>query len=682
MHRTPPLHGSTQRDGSVCGSRSARAIESLRSKRLPVAACIITILTCGVVLGWPVRARADVPSGRELVSELRDMSRALRSARHHYGSQLGHTGFGSTAAIEVLSRGQVAFFQGDYVGVVVLLTMLTDDPGFRRHPGYGEALTYLGEALWKLGLRRVSLERLREALEQRALPTAYRRTLVKYLKRAGRAVPVDEVRRFWARYNALNPSGRLGAKDRELRYRYAKALYYGGEMADADAELARIPDEDPWNLQARYIRGVMRLSAGELDEAERHFEGARRAWAASADEATVGRDKRSPAEGDSEALPVLDDPPLSATPIRREATRRRRMGEIIHLALARLAATRDDEARAWQLYRQIPPGSPDYETAMSEASFVLFRQGRYDWCKRVIDQVVQTAGRRRDGLVSTRHAIREARLLAHEGSYDAARAAYAKLELELLDTAKRIEVVESSNAQLFNETLLAWTTPDDAAQARRIEQGLLTQIAELEALDNQLAEFEQALAAAGGLPATQHGRQTYERLAMGLRAFFGRLEAAESAAVDRSVHRGDAPGRLTDAAPDMERGFSEIRHSAHRLTDRLQLFGASLERFDRVVRERVAKVVSEERSARLVLLASMSGELREAQAVSVALAAAARSNVESAVADVRFGLVDISWTKKEAINRLMNEAQADADAEKTRLQRAFMELSTGNRKRR
>ena len=152
-----------------------------------------------------------------------------------------------------------------------------------------------------------------------------------------------------------------------------------------------------------------------------------------------------------------------------EVTRHERMGAVIHLALARLAAVRRDDATAWNHYRMVPRGDPDFAAALAEASFILFRREQYAWCIRLVDQLLAGRG---DDVSNAQLTLWKAQLQARATAYDESVTTYALLEASLGEAQVQAEADER---RIFSESTLAWTDPEESTRARRLEADLITQ---------------------------------------------------------------------------------------------------------------------------------------------------------------------------------------------------------------
>lgn len=645
----------------------------------------VFVRVVALVLCVPPSAFASAPSVRDLVTELKGISRNLNDARAYFDHQLERSGVTGPAGVEALSRAQMTFFEGDYTRAVVQLTSLIEDREFQSHAGYGEALSFLGESLWKLGLEASSEARFREALRQRGLPTAYRRTLSRYLRLVGTEPRVDELREYWRRYRAMRPTSTPSEEDQELQYLFGKALYHGGATEEADRFFAQVRPGDLWHVRALFLRAVIRLVGQRTNEATEWFEAARIEWSElSATPAPIpanvrdapARERREVVIVPTSATAVLAQPPDPAAEERDRTLRR--LGDQIHLALARLAAARDDELAAWQYYRAIPIGSPSFDVAINEASYVLFRREEYEWCARLVDTL--TAEDLED-LDTAERSVWRAQLLALAADYQQARDEYEKVESVLTDRLARFDATPpptgGPNAgHLFDPRTLAWSKPQIARHARAIEGTLLEQVGRLDELREALAGLESLLSAAGGLPASEYGRAIHRQLSRRTDQFYGRLNEAE----EETRHggpRGGAPGRLTGTAPRIEPGFAELRASADRLRARLSRFEATLRRFEHASRSRVRAIVAEEQAHAAALAADVDAQFVTAGQVARRLRSSARENIEQVAADARFGLVDLAFWRKDEITREIRSLMGGSDTAQRGLDASADEAKLG-----
>lgn len=605
-----------------------------------------------VALGAPLPALAQ-PAPTELALALRSINRQLDFARARLAEADDVTG---TGPVERLTRAEVAAYTDDHPRAAMLLIDLVSRPGFADHPAHPEAMSLLGESLWAIGLHRAAVEALREALASpRQIPSAYRRRLAQYLARAGAGEPLDRVREYWQRAQAIAPPAEPSDAELSLAYHYGRALFRGGALDEAAAVFEGIPVDGPDGLRARYFRGVVALKQGETLVAAEAFEAARAAWAA---RAAVELEAPAPsgvieageieAAGPAREVTTRDDAPeaaladaLTADDPRRDL---RRMGAVIHLALARMAAAEGDDARAWQLYREVSRGDPDHAQALAEGTFVLFRLGEYAWCVRLIDQLLAGRG---DDLSAAQLALWRAQLLARDAQYDAARASYEALEASMKRRRDELEGQLAGDQRLFPAAALAWSAPEDARQARQLEAELVWQeetLAEAESAASALVRLAQAGGAGGAggaLPTVRDGE-----------ALAARLEA-RLAGVEAQI-AGLAGADSADAA--------ELSASAARLRGRLAKFRAALGRHDAVFQARLARVVEAELPEVARLQAALAAETAIVAALAADLRGIARVNLDAFAAEALFGQVDLAWWRKEEISARMRAVSAARDA--------------------
>ncbi len=630
--------------------------------RTPRTPCAPLLAAALIALAGPAPVAGHALDGPPAIAdELHGINQQLRFARSRLEEATAATG---DAPLEVLSRAQVAYFEGDHPAAAARLLDLVARPGFREHPAYADALAWLGESLWALGLEAAAVDALRDSLEApRQSPVTWRRNFARYLSRARDREPLDRLRAYWQRFQGLPPSESDEADFAELTYHYGRALFRGGALDEAAAAFRAVPADARDALRAQYFVGVVALKQGELVLAGEAFEQARQAWLTrsaevvprvptpldaipsagprrayarvNADGELVPSDRQDEAAAAAEALDPDD-----------EIRHVRRMGAVIHLALARLAAAREDDAAAWQWYRMIPPGDPDHAQALSEATFVLFRLGEFDWCVRLVDQLLATRG---DDLSAAQLGLWRAQLLARAARYEDARESYRDLEAAMKRRLTELDGALQTDQRLFPAAALAWTAPEDARRARRLEAELVLQeeaLLEARELAASLAELARA---ADALPVVRDGRALHARL------------------VERLAHTRthvDSPPAPDARGPDR----ATLTTSAERLAGRLADFARFLETYAAACRARLQRVIDAEQPELERLTAALAAEQAAARDLAAELRVAARSNLDRFAAESMFGEVDLAWWRKEEVSRLIREETARRDAAKAAME--------------
>ncbi len=650
------------------------------------------IVATALLLMGPAWAHDNdgVPSRDELVDELRGINQQLRNAQLRLGDDQV---LDRSSAAREISRAQIAFFEEDYPLTAVRLFRLVSRPGIERHPGYPEALSWLGESLWAMGLKRSAVQNLREALSQpRQSSSAYRRMLARYLSVAGDVESLDDVRTFWRRYQALRGNSKLEVADRDARYHYAKALFRGGALAESDALFGAVDEDDPHYLKARYFVGVIRLARDDIKGAREAFNASLEAYNRTVRptlyDATKERDYL-PDDYDHSG-PLLERVKLELDEdelLPDEKTREnQRLGAVIHLALARLAAYEDNDQLAWHHYRQVPRGSADFAEALSEASFVVYRIGgklsgainidtdgdhfpdaseremAYRWSARLIDQLLSGRG---DDISGAQLELWKAQLFAKATNYERARVTYRRLDEALKRRGEEFEAqIAQEKKRLFPQAVLAWTAPDDANRARMLEAELVTQREALAETVELVEVLETLLKSSDLLPAIVSARALKAKLIERLTIFDRRLKMAGEAAYahqqspdEQGLHNGGPPASVADV--------QRLQVSARRLYGRLEGFGRDLDVYERRFRTRLRNTLKAEAPQVRRLASTFKRELKSADRLGVAMRNSARTNLENTAAEAFFGQVDIAFWRKEEISqrildvlRRQNEIQA------------------------
>lgn len=582
-----------------------------------------------------------------LAADLAAMSRELADARAVFDDRVD---LRPETALEYLGRAQVAFLEEDYPRAVARLLDLTARPDFQRSPGYGEALAWLGESLWQLGLERAAAAEFRRAIAQPALPTAYRNTLRRYLTLGAAGEPIEALRSAWQRYQTLRGEGTLSRADREIRYLYAKALYRQGASTEAAALFEAIDDDDPYAVEARYHEGVIRLARGEPKAARARFEAARVVWKA-ADDAMAERAGTPPPDESPDywdVEPSAGEPSVLAEniiPVDPEAAldeprqRHLRLGQVVDLALARLDASRDNLDSAVRHYRRIPPGSPDHPAATRELVWALFRRGEHARAARLVDQLLAGRG---DDRTAAELSTLKAHLLALAADYAASEENYRALETALTRRRDELEGDLSRDVRVFPEAVLAWTSPETTDRARRLESTIVEQEEALAEARELVAELRAAFASPELLPGVRAGKAVHARLAQTLEGFRRRLVAAATA---------DDAG---DRAP-----LEALATSADRLAERLGRFEQAVEGAEKRWRSRLDEVLGAEVPALDALERRLTDETALARRLGMAMAVGAREQLETLAADAHFRQIDLAWWRVDEMRRRIAAARGE-----------------------
>ena len=580
-----------------------------------------------------------------LTEELAGLARALADARAHFDETIA---LRPESALELLSRAQVAFLEEDYPQAVSRLLDLTSRPDFQRSLGYGEALTWLGEALWQLGFVEAGTAELRRALAQPASPTAFRQTLLRYLALAPPREPLEPMRIAWQRHQELRTEGPLTPEDREVRYRYAKALFRGGALAEADALFAAIAEGDPFALRALYFQGVIHVTRGETKAAGEVFEAALTAWKVQ-DETRAKSDDSEPAWWDVEPggtppLTVEEVAPVDPETVLDEgAQAHARVGQTINLALARLAATRGALAKAVAHYRRVPPGSPDHAAATQELVWAYYRRGEYGRGARLIDQLLAGRG---DDRTAAELAIWKAHLLALDTDYTESEANYRALETALDRRRDELESDLARDGRVFPDAVLAWTDAPTAVRARRLESELVEQEEAVAEAREIAALLQNLFQSPDLLPGVRAGKGVHRLLS-------GRLEALQVRLAAPAPTEG-----MSGATTDGTESRDALRQSATRLAERLARFAGALDGAEARWRKRIREVLSAEVPELDTLERRLADETSLARRLGMAMAVGARQKLDDYAADAHFRQIDLAWWRVDEVRRHIKDARA------------------------
>jgi len=598
----------------------------------------------------------SVPSRADLVQELRNINQQLQLGSRHLERELSL----SRSAIEQLSQAQIAFLEEDYSRAALDLLQLLSRPGIERSLSYAEALGYLGESLWQMGLHEAAAQHFRRALKQEgSLLSNYQRVLRRYLLLLGAQEPLSLIRSFWRRYQQLREGSTSDKEDQLIRYEFAKALFRGGALEEARSFFEGMK-AGPHQLKARYFLAVLKLKKDDLKGAEKLFREALLELKGQESIPEPSLPELETAGPPRELIPL--ELPEEAILLDDEARQRLLMKASLELSLARLAASNKKDSSAWKHYRQVPRGTPDFSVALAEASFVLFRRGEYAWCVRLLDQLIAERG---DDLSAAQLSLWKGQLLARAARYEEAQTHYELLEERLKRQSKRLEL-ERNQERLFPPSVLAWSAPKEVQRARSLEAELLLQ-EELLDETQELLKLLQGLSQKELLPVVSEGRKLRQRLEAALQGFERRLLQAAQAA-----HREPDSGKHNGGPPADQDDIKQLQRSYARLQARLKRFDGRLERFQGRWRQQLSQIITAE-APQVQRLSAQLGVLRgDVQRLAQEMGSSARENLEEYAAEAFLGQVDLVWWRKQEITEKIKAAFQ----EKELAMRPFKQLQT------
>ncbi len=246
-----------------------------------------------------------------------------------------------------LSDGQFFFATGDYDRAAMVLLDVVENPGNKRHPGYGDALFFLAESLFHTRNFKAATAYFEQVAVQ-ARPERQQRALGRLLEIALQTGDVDAARRYLARASQLletTPNARL-------LYAVGKYHYEVGELERARTTFARVPAGTGEWLRAQYFIGVLDVRGGRL------------------------------AEGIARFQSVVDAPAVQGeSSMQVDAAVR----DQARLAIARLHYEQGAFDKAIDAYTSTPRESKAFDEAMYETVWIAIKQGEYERALRRLE---------------------------------------------------------------------------------------------------------------------------------------------------------------------------------------------------------------------------------------------------------------------------------------------------------
>lgn len=236
---------------------------------------------------------------------------------------------------------KVAYFLKDFQRAAVLFVDVVDDEKFRAFSTYREALFLLGDSLHQMRNYRAARRYLDQLLEM-GPGKYYQEAAAKLLKIAFETRNFGDADRVYALLN------NAGSMNPALAYIAGKALYEQGKYGQARESFQRATVDPEYTTVARYYVGVSFA-------AEENFEASRQSF-----------------------QQIIDNPSVVST---RDAE----VIDLAYIALGRLAYEEGDLELAIDYYARPPRGSPHFDAALWEMTWVLIAKKNYQSAKRNVE---------------------------------------------------------------------------------------------------------------------------------------------------------------------------------------------------------------------------------------------------------------------------------------------------------
>ncbi len=235
---------------------------------------------------------------------------------------------------------KVAYLLGDYERASILFVSVLDAPQIRQFDSYREALYLVGDSLFQMRSFRAGREYFRELVAEGPGPF-YQSGIVRLLETAAEIRDFGEVDDLYAMLDDMedvSPS---------IHYIRGKTLYDEGRFDAARPWFQRAARDETYVFRARYFEAVTLVAAGHLAEAADLFERLTR-----------------------------------QAPVRQDD---RRVRELSHIALGRLAYEDERYEEAVEHYLQVPRTSEYFDRALFELTWCLVARGSYRAALRNLD---------------------------------------------------------------------------------------------------------------------------------------------------------------------------------------------------------------------------------------------------------------------------------------------------------
>ena len=461
------------------------------------------------------------------------------------------------------AQAEIQFAVRDWLHTGILLADLVDDPEFRASRDYPRAVFLLAESLREQGACVPARARYDELLALPA-PSLHPQAIAGSMQCAvkeGRPEVVERLASTAERVFQGNPPP-------ELRYLAAKSLYQRTDLAPADrqarasAALAQVAA--PYQLQARYLEGVLQLEAGDVDKARETFEAC------------------SAAHGEDMSPDVA---------------------ELCTLAVARLHADAGRPAAALDWYARVPRESPRFTEALYEIAWNYVKAKRYEEALKTAELISDLAP---ESQLAPEATILQGHLLLKLGRHDEAVARYEEVISAYAPVRDEIDAILSMRedpVRYFNELIgrqgksfdVASVLPPAAVRWATGREEVATALDIVSALDTsrrdareakQLAERVEAALERGdgidGFPWLQRAYAASEALSNGAALLEGQAAvAAEGAAGSLEPAAREELGQVKAHRAELEVRLATLPHTPEEAEARLRRLRARLTQVDR-----------------------------------------------------------------------------------------------------
>ena len=462
------------------------------------------------------------------------------------------------------AQAEIQFALGDWVHTGILLAELVDDREFRAGRDYPRAVFLVAESLREQGACVPARARYGELLALPA-PALHPQAIAGAMQCAVREQRPEAVEPLMTRAEQVFG----GNPPPEVRYLAAKSLYQRTDLAPADrqartaAALALVPP--PYQLQARYLEGVLKVEKGDLDGARETFEGC----------AAAGATQGNP-----------------------------EVAELCTLAVARLHADAARPAAALDWYARVPRESPRFTEALYEIAWNYVKAKRYEEALKTAELITDLAP---ETQLAPEATILQGHLLLKLDRHEEAVAKYEEVISAYAPVRDEIDALLSMHedpVRYFNELIgrqgksfdVASVLPAAAVRWASGREEVATALDIVLALDisrrdareaGQLAErVELALGRGDGIdafPNLQRGYAAAEAVENGAALLEGQAATlAASAMGSLEPATRDELARARTRAAELEDRLARLPRSPEEAEARLQRLRGRLQQVDRL----------------------------------------------------------------------------------------------------
>ncbi len=410
-------------------------------------------------------------------NELRAINQRLRNIRLRFNHQITLT---EEEMRQIVSDSDLRLALGQAQELTLELAKVLKREALHLKPSFFSLIANAGRSMVYNQLIEIGFEYLRKALDVNHKSTAsrYASLLNQYLI-LRQYLPISsaikqEIDGYWQHLGRLAQSSKSEIKSQYV-YQYGKYLYFQDELEQSKRFFMSLLKSD-YQAESEYFLAIIALrQEPESKDTLKKFQKLHEKL--SIDEFYINREIQEQLEYDQiidQSLGKFTLIDQNEQKIIEEKTKERikkgidikgldqnlKIKAVLSQTLGRLSLLAENNAQAWQYYRQIPLGFEQYQQSLLEAIYVLRKRKQYEESIPLIDQLLSQSP---TDLSKLQLSLWKAEALIKSENRDMALAIYQQLEYALKE---ELITIQERQSKPFDQSTMAWIPLDLAEKAK------------------------------------------------------------------------------------------------------------------------------------------------------------------------------------------------------------------------